>query len=361
MNINYTCSNGEYFYLKPSVERLMISEFPGSTVTDKETLVDKLTDILIGTRNTRLAGAPNPESLVMIRDIIRSAVEKNMPIPGLVASGPKKNHSGQIDLAELSALQRLACLQRSVSNHYEPGVSLRVRLEDVTGRFIEGDEAIPSMEQYCGDFRKLCNIFNAHVKSEFLLPYCESDFGTVDQLMGLGEEMAPIFVESYKRCDDSMIAALGWFGGISNEWKRFLNDRYLRLYPELDENGRIERACRYLAIILARAKLGLRTGSSIEGWAINGKFIEVNFFPPVPGAPKTSTRVYYRTMSAKQTRLHVPFWRSKGFLRMVGGEVKLGLARGSDLSGNYIPGFVEVSSPDKSKSVIVAADFLESE
>jgi hypothetical protein len=115
-------------------------------------------------------------------------------------------------------------------------------------------------------------------------------------------------------------------------------------------------SCRYLSTTLARFKLGLTRGRDVESWAVNGKNLELSFANPAPGAPKVSTRVFYRTVSAKQTKLHVPFWRAKGFLRAVEGEVKLGLSQGTQESNTYVPGFVEIE--DDTSRLRVAADFL---
>jgi hypothetical protein len=336
----------------------MLNEFPGAAVSDSENQIDKIAELFMGTRNTRLAGLPNPESQVQIRKVIRHAILCNQPIPVLVGSGPKKNRDGQIDLAELAAMRTLACMQKSTQQYYEPGFSFRIRLEDATGIFLEGYEAAKQMEPYCRDFKRLCEILNQRISpTQFLFPYLESNSCTsLYDFLQLAESFVPAFEEAHVSHDDSEIIGHGWKGGFTDAWRVFLDDRYSKLYPHFSTKERINMAAKYLSVTLARSQMQMR-GATPE-WAIEGQFLELNFAPPSPGAPSISSRVYYRTMSVKQTKLHVPFWRGKGYFRLVDGELKMGLARGTDSSNRYIPGYV-VLDDGYGNPLRVQADLLE--
>lgn len=359
MHIEYNCTDSDHHYVKALVERLMLNEFPGAVVTDGENLVDKLAEIFMGTRNTRLAGLPNPESQVKIRAVIRQAIERHRPIPILVGSGPKKNKGGQIDLAELSAMRLLACIQKSAQEYYEPGFNFRIRLEDATGIFLEGDTALEPMATYCVDFKRLCEILNRRISpSQFLVPYLESSScNSLDEFIGTAESYVPAFAHAYRNYDDVQIEKLGWKGGFSDEWRGFLNDRYSKLYPQLSNDERVNMAARYLASTLAKVNLKMRGNHDVPDWSINGDHLEISFAPS-PGTSAVSSRAYYRTMSAKQTKLHVPYWRGKGYFRLIDSELKLGLARSTDTDNIYIPGHITIDD-GRGEPLKVQADLLE--
>jgi hypothetical protein len=370
LRIEYKCTDCEHGYVHEMVDRLMLHEFPGAAVSTAESAVDVISEIFMGTRVTRLAGLPNPESQVRIRAIIRDAIAQHKQIPVIVAAGPKKGSSGQIDLAELSAMRTLSCLQASVQPYYAPGFSFRVRLEDATGIFLEGKEAIPHMQRYCMDFIKLCGILNkrltrpeAESTSAFppasaLMPILESrSAAPTEKFLAIAEDMTPAFREALVTGDDTAIARLGWRGGIANGWKSFLSDRYSKIYPTMSEDHWLWMGAKYLSATLAKSLLRMKGGD--PSWCIDGnKNLEISFAPPAPGAPAISSRVYYRTMSTKHTKIHVPFWRGKGFFRLVEGELKMGLVPGTAKGNRYIPGAIMLSD-GTSDPLKIEADLLE--
>lgn len=350
-----------------------VSATAGAGAASGETLTNTITEIFLGTRHTRLAGLPNAESINMMREIVRGAIERNAPIPVLVGSGPKKNRCGQIDLAELAALRQLCCIQAAVCEHYAPGFAIRIRLEDATGFFLEGTEPpiVGDMQEYCCSFKMLCRMLNHSAGQDFLLPYCESEHCNLGEFLETATSFVPTFVQSYESGNNGYVERIGWSNGVSEAWKDYLRGRYSRIYPDFTDGDITNMSCRYLSTTLARFKMGLTRGRNIESWAINGKNLELSFALPAPGAPAVSPRVFYRTVSAKQTKLHVPFWRAKGYLRVVEGEVKLGLSQGTQENNAYVPGFVEIedsssrrlqgkhSLPATSR-LRIAADFLSS-
>jgi hypothetical protein len=176
------------------------------------------------------------------------------------------------------------------------------------------------------------------------------------RLPKLADELYPMFRTAWEG-DDSQLIAVGWKGGVSQEWRDFLEGRHKKLHPEQPMERHAELSCRYLAILLARLKLNLR-GDDPE-WQVGGRHLEISFAPPMPHAPKVSTRVYYRTMPVEQTKLHVPYWRAKGFFRLdEEAQLRGGLVPArctSDMS--FTPGRLTFSDGDD--SVTVVADVLQ--
>ena len=152
-------------------------EFPDLAGGNTESLVTLIADKMIGSRNYRLAGRPNPESEVAIREVIRIALETGKPIPVLVVCGPKKPVMGEsIDIAELSALRIIACVQRQVQELHPAGLDVRLRMEDTTGYFLEGldRELTDTMDKYITDFSALIRILGYN----FITPIRESNLVT---------------------------------------------------------------------------------------------------------------------------------------------------------------------------------------
>jgi hypothetical protein len=247
-----------------------------------------------------------------------------------------------VDLAELSAIKTLVCLQENVKKVYEPGLNIRVRLENATGEYLEGPEAIPAMKLYCDGFGKLCRLMSHRIGGgTFLFPRLETEGTAFNMYLDCAKGLAESFQLAYDTGDDSGLAKVGWGGGLSDDWKRYLDGRYVKIYPHFTQQQRNEMASKYLGSLLARVKLGLR-GNDPE-WQIGGRHIEIGFALPAPNAPLASCRIFYRTMSTRQTKLHMPFWRSKGFFRIVDGQMKMGLVASTD-AGNatYIPGVLRL-------------------
>ncbi len=359
MQATYKCNSSEFNFVNDMVNRFLVNELPGAEFQNKEDIVDKVSSLFMGTRNVRLAGAPSPESQVLMRGVIRRAMELGKPIPVLSGAGPKKSNSGQIDLAEFSAMQKFVCLQERVRKYYAPGMSFRVRLEDTTGSFLEPIQVQDQMEQYCQDFIKLCSILEGRIGGTFLHAWRESDNAEGSRKMiELSHSNLAAFRRAFKVGDQEGVQAAGWKGGVSQEWIDYLNERYTKLFPQWDDGQKTEQSAKYLSNILARVLSGM-TGSSPD-WSIDGKHLELSFATPAPGIAKASTRVFYRTMSVPQTKRHMPYWRAKGYFRLVDGTLKMGLDT-CNTSAEFIPGKLSLVSSDGNTKVNVQADFLQSE
>jgi hypothetical protein len=310
-------------------------EFPPLTGGNIESLVGIITSKMVGSRNYRLAGCPNPESEVAIRDVIRVSIESGKPIPVLVVCGPKKPVIGEsIDIAELSALRILACVQRQVQEVYPVGLDIRLRIEDSTGYYLEGTSEIihNSMEKYITDLSALIRILGY---DNFITPIRETALGLYPIFRDTANRLLPLF-ENYLSKSSMMpqsewtnldsfklLQEKGWNGIIPPEMREYYHHRYTLLYPLYNESERLDAIAKYFAITLARPRVN-GIGANPE-W--NNKFIQINFAPPVNGEPlnRTTTRLYYRTVPFNHTKRHLPFWRAKGFLKL-NGLVRISLA-----------------------------------
>ena len=155
------------------ITNFMVHEFPELHNGNSATILEGVMTELIGSRQFRLAGRPSPENEVAMRELVRKCIATSHPIPILVVSGPKKSISQEsIDVAELSALKILACLNKRIKKHFFPGIVIRLRLEDITGLYLEeGTNGLQeSMDRYTGDLEKIIRILDYN----FIQPIRES-------------------------------------------------------------------------------------------------------------------------------------------------------------------------------------------
>ena len=346
------------------ITNFLQAEFPELHGCNVEARVEAIVEELIGSRQYRLAGKPMPESEVAIRDVVRIALEANKAIPVLIVGGPKKTllHES-IDVAELSALRILACINRKVQEHHGAGLDINLRLEDATGHYLEGTapEMLTTMEQYTGDLAKLTRILGY----DFINVIKETEIINPSVLAAEADTIFPVFLDYLK--ESTLISdpakwadlssfrklqAYGWQGMIPPEMREYYHYRYSHLFPQYNELQRLEVVARYLGITLGRHRLKA-LGINPE-W--NGKFIQISFAPPIVGEPQNriSTRLYYRSVPLSHSKKHIPFWRAKGILKL-NGSARISLANWNEpLDLNPF----EVIISKGSESVVVKADYV---
>lgn len=305
------------------IKNALMLTFPVSAATTSDQKLEGVVSELIGTHHVRLGPAPNPESLVAIRSVVRRAIENNKPIAILVPWGSKKtDNTKSIDIAEIMGLKMLYCLQQRVSQVYSPGVSINIRVEDLSGWYIFEEESgsVDASKRYVVDFEKLVTILGL---TNFINPIRESDlssntdFHTCSDI--IMQKILVYLEESDKNSVDTSLSSfkeladLGWKGEIPIAQREYYYARYSKLYNCDAHTARIKLA-KYLASCLARHKLHIRCDN--PDW--ENDFLELTFCPPIPGAPESlvSRRLYYRTIHDKYTRDHIPPWRGKGYLRI---------------------------------------------
>jgi len=340
------------------------TEFPPIAAGNTESMVTLIAGKIIGSRSYRLAGAPTLESQVEIRGVIRDAIESGKRIPMLVVCGPKKtDNSESIDIAELSALRVLACVQRQVQEYYPTGLDIILRIEDSTGYFLEGEspEITNSIEVYTEELRALIRILGY---DNFITAVRETSIIEYGIFKAEGERLYPYFynylmesevehLDKWEKLDSyKVLQKVGWVGIIPPEMREYYHRRYSLIYPEMSAMERLDLMAKYFGITLARGVLD-GIGSRPE-W--NHRFIQINFAPPVTGEPKnrTTTRIYYRTVPLSHTKKHLPFWRAKGYLKL-NGNARISLATWNEKL-DLIPFEVQLSRGED--TVTIKADYM---
>lgn len=315
---------------------------PSVHIERTETIVDVLTQEMVGTKRVRFGPTPNPESLAAIRAVIRHAVESQLPIALLLPWGSKKPRNGySVDLAEMMALKMVACFIERISKYHLPGVDLVVRIEDLSGWYLfesEGSEALDSSRRYVADLLKLFSI----MEIPGVHPWLESEHIDRHRYDEHVRTLEPIFGEYLTTTDNgdgsspafAKLATYGWKGLIPAAQRQFYYSRYERFYPALDDSGRRRQLAKYFATVLARVLVQGR--GTRESWKNN--FIDFTFHPPVPESTGlVDRRLYYRTLPTDYTRDHIPPWRARGYLRIVGREATPKLAHWDNTDFETVP------------------------
>lgn len=353
---------GQYFERK----------FSASFQPSKDNLLDILTDILVGTKEYRFGPLPRPEILAIIRQTIQKAIELGEPIPITVPWGGRKARSGvSVDIAEVSALRQLVCMDTILRKYYEPGILVHIRIEDTGADWLYRDEssAPEQVERYSADMIQLIHALRGDSKMDAIR---ESELmDTADYFEMANMYSAVIFdylsaQEHYPVSKAFVDAALrmqqiGWIGVINEEQRQYYKDRYTAQEPDLPLSAQLSKMADYFAGSLARYKLNGRANPETPV----GSFIQINFVPPVPGAPAAifSNTLYYRTVALSNARTHIAPWRAKGYLEIDGsGGVKSKITSFGDKQrlSELLPGRVQLCT-DGGPGVEVCADSFISE
>lgn len=291
--------------------RFVQAAFPQKLEQSSVNIVDLIEAEFLGTKQHRYGPRPNPESLVMIRDVIREAVAAYKPIPIVVPWGSEKPDGSSIDIAELISLRGLSDLVYRIKAHYEPGAQVNIRIEDVSAPhlfFWRADDARREAAKYTSDMTKMVQALGMPIQ---LRP--ESAAISEEAFNARADELLPAFLTSLYQNDDSLLESVGWKGGLSPQMVGHYLDSYSKLYPQFDHSERVNILARYFAGALARKQLGLR-GDEKE-WG--GKYLEVSLVPPIPGTEgQFARRVHYRTYPLSYTSQHVAPWRAKGYFKI---------------------------------------------
>lgn len=297
-------------------------------------IVDDITQVFIGNKKVRFGNYPSEFCLESIRDIILRNILNDQAIPIVVPMGPHKTIVGEdIDLAELYALKTLASLNNRVSQLYPKGLIFYLRGEDITGWFLTGSDLVvrQNIEQYLTGFEKLIHVLGY---DKFIIPFRESQLTNYEEMNTLINIFLGPLSNYFNDTDMDVgydytnltsyrvLQALGWRGHIPYEQRHYYKERFKYHYPEHDTQKINEMIIKYLAISYAKAKLGALFPETIKDY-----YVQLTFAPPVPGVPIdiVSRRVYYRTLPTNISRMHLPFWRAKGFLILNEHEVNLGI------------------------------------
>lgn len=334
--------------------------FPTIITPSSKQLLDILTTIIVGDKNTRLGPIPSPEELVEIRKVISICIEKDSPIPILVAwGGVKTQRDALVDVAELSALNQLLKLDDCVRKYHTSGILVNIRIEDLGADWIYRDEEDISDKiiQYSSSFYDLVYMINGNhnirpIKESHLMDKGEY----FDKSQSISNRLN--YLINKKLAGGDIIAQLtdlGWKGDLPIEQVNHYISRYEILYPNKSKFDYIIMAADYLG--------GAKVRYDLNGRANPGsKFIGISFISPIPGAPSSmfNTTLYYRTVPMNQGRTHIAPWRAKGYLEINSDnsvKVKVTSWNNKEILDTLHPVKLELKD-NINKKVLIDADYL---
>jgi hypothetical protein len=338
-------------------------QYPVPLLRTSEAMLEAVTTELIGSGQYRYGPRPSPESLVEIRRVIRSHIADGDPIPVLVPfGGMKAEPLNSVDVAELSALKILECLNARVATYYSPGLDVRIRIEDTGAYWLFRDQKVDSLiDRYSEDFAKLTRIIGAAYatpvreatlmnREEYFTRSTTASARIMDYL-DVTENRPTDGLAEYEALQH--IKNIGWTGRIPVEQREYYRSRYRRLYPDRSPAEHNKMLADYLAGALTRYQMGGR--GEAPGWTRG--FINLSFVPPVPGAPPSlvSTNLYYRVVPQRFSRDHIAPWRGKGYLRVANNVATPAIASWR-AEATYNPFMVEFSGGGE--TVRVQSDYL---
>ena len=347
------------------IRRFLQEQFPAQTLKDCDDILELLTNAIVATGKIRLGSKPTIESLFAIRQHLKAQMESGDPIRFLIPWGSEKPVDLQtVDLAELSALKTLLCLNDRVSSVYGPGIHIRVRVEDASAPALFADkkeQARINAHLYTLSFQSLVRVL---VPEGFIQLVPESTLVTEEdndkELAKIVPTMIQYITESDRLIDEhgpysmpefdalesyQALKALGWNGYILPTMRAYYRGVYFRTYGLDPEQSNIIFAT-YLSQALVRRRLNA-TGAI--DWT---DYIELAFNAPVPGIPKNQhgKRIHYRTLPEKISSFHMPPWRAKGYLAIGNEGATPRLASWSE-QRSYVHNLIELEGPTGSATV----------
>lgn len=296
------------------LEQFVRVQFPEVSGGNTEDILESVMTEFLGTKACRLGPKPNIESQFIMREVVRQAINQGVALPVLIPSAAAKRPlSAQIDLAEMSAISMIGCLNDRIRRHYAPGLDVRIRMEDATKHVIaDGDYPSEHVDDvingYVTAFTRLIKVMG---HGDFITPVLESvASGGLSQFISKADDVLPLFERYLNMPNDQHrqdLELAGWGGGLSTAMLQYFYDRYARLYPKESRESHHYRMAQYFASILARRQL--RGEGRHDGWP---RTLELSFAPPMPDAPRVAPRVYYRTAVRNGLAPHMAYWTARG-------------------------------------------------
>lgn len=351
----------------------MYRQFP-QVMHNNKAMLEVLSDIFIGTKDSRYGPVPSPEFQVTMRAAIKRAIDLGVPIPVLVPWGSiKSTFVDNIDTAELSAISQLNQLKSMVEQVYPVGLDIVVRIEDTSGLSLfqlEGNQETIRMgsELYSKSMQDMITIVGSDYKFRGIR---ESEMGNAASF----EEEASVaayMINNYLQDSKNLIHILppnkvvelasyvklkevGWKGIISPEQREYYLNSYKKNYQDWNEDRLLQRLSLYFGGSLARHNLKM-TGKQ-DYW--DNQFIQLAFVPPIAGLPEGYNKnyLYYRTVPNSQCRSHMPPWRAKGYLKITRESISNKIVSWHDPIVEQLE-TAQIKLEDNSKSVVIQTDYL---
>jgi hypothetical protein len=298
-------------------------EFPGQAL-NCDTVFEAVTQQLVGTKQARNGPTPSPETLVSIRSVVREAMRDNKPVPILVPWGASKQGNYGLDVAEVMALKQLECLRTRVTQHYEPGIDLRIRLEDTTDHILFPHET-RKITEYVNSFRDLQKIVSPDttVIAESLI-LDTSQWETVAELLQAAMDDDDFYATGQLDRD------WGWKGGVPRNQRDYYLRTYQHLYPDETQEQHERRLAEYLAVAALR-KHQNATGAAPGTTPLVLSFVNLARHDDHP------RRLYYRTLPERYQHTHYAPWLGKGYIKITGREASPAVTHWSGGGLDYVP------------------------
>lgn len=315
------------------ISRYFSRELPTLITPTKSNLLEILSEILIGTKETRYGSIPKPEHLVIIREIIRKAVENDLPIPILIPwGGVKGDKTSSIDIAEFIVINKLISLDNCIKRYYPKGLYINIRIEDLGAIWLYGDSYKEKIMDYSYNFSELI----IKMRGDTIIhPIHEIDLMNEELYISRSKELKHL-INSYLIHSENefnlgqglafdKLKAEGWKGIIPYEQRNHYIERYKALYPNLNKLDYVDMLAAYLAGSKTRYEMNgignpvlYTTNEMNMNDSIGIGYIQISYVQPIPGAPSTmfNNTLYYRTLPLSEARSHMPAWRAKGYLKI---------------------------------------------
>lgn len=331
-------------------------------------IINILTDLVIGSKQLRYGPLPSPERLVNIRNVIRDAVAKQLPIPILVPWGGRKARAGNsLDVAEISGIQRIMEVNETVKQFHKPGMLIRLRIEDINANWLYRDEsdAAEEIDTYSSAVYNLIDEMTdlnfSPIKETQMIQSSDLYFNRATQLSEMildylvASESMP---EQYWHtlAEFKILEIEGWQGLIPREQREYYYARYMGLDPDITLPEAMKKLADYFAGSKARHEMNAtgKPKTSVDG------FIQANFAHPVPGAPEGlfSTTIYWRTIPFSDGRTQIAPWRAKGYLLINKDAVTTKIMSWNDPKISELEPATVIITGDNNMKIKVQADYL---
>lgn len=343
--------------------------FPKIVQQTKSSLLEIISLMLFGTKENRYGPIPSPENQVVVRNVIKTAIERNEPIPILVPWGSRKAvAAASIDIAEVSALNQLISLDNAIKEFYPSGLRINIRIEDIGGYWLFREEGTGSITNndsvlsYSEDLTTLIHILRG---DSLIDPVWESTLMNGPEYFRCVDNYS-VLIDGYLRYSEDnqnlgigpafeSLNELGWKGEIPLEQRDYYYSTYEKLYPNANHIQNRKRLADYLGGAMVRYKLNGR-GEPKTDYG----HIQLTFIQPIPGTPTSinSNILYWRSVPMSQSRTNISPWRAKGYLHISGNDVKTKITNwgNTELIDQLQSGSVSIS--DDLRSVKVKVDYL---